>query len=141
VQRLYNECVGVWHHRHGLDQRHRDGIDHRIRLQQSGANTESRFGVWELQCLELPGDYSRWRFVQRHVHAHAARVTLDHQCGGNGNWRLAVNPRQRARVDAFMMWYTEHRNADERFMARTETALSSVGQRIGRVERVQVNAA
>jgi hypothetical protein len=46
-----------------------------------------------------------------------------------------------ARVDAFMMRYNEHRIADERFMARTETALSSFGQRIGRVERVQDSAA
>jgi hypothetical protein len=42
-----------------------------------------------------------------------------------------------ARVDAFMMRYNEHRIADERFMARTETALTSLGQRVGRVERVQ----
>ena len=42
-----------------------------------------------------------------------------------------------ARVDAFMMRYSEHRIADERFMARSETALAALGQRIGRVERVQ----
>jgi hypothetical protein len=46
-----------------------------------------------------------------------------------------------ARVDAFMMRYNEHRIADERFMARTETALNALGQRIGRVERVQDHAA
>jgi hypothetical protein len=42
-----------------------------------------------------------------------------------------------ARVDAFMMRYNEHRIADERFMARTETALNGLGHRIGRLERVQ----
>jgi hypothetical protein len=46
-----------------------------------------------------------------------------------------------ARVDAFMATYTEHRISDERFMARTDTALTSLAQRIGRVERVQDNAA
>jgi hypothetical protein len=46
-----------------------------------------------------------------------------------------------ARVDAFMAMYTEHRIADERFMARTDVALSALAQRIGRVERVQDNAA
>lgn len=46
-----------------------------------------------------------------------------------------------ARVDAFMASYTEHRIADERFMARTDSALESLAQRIGRVERVQDNAA
>ena len=46
-----------------------------------------------------------------------------------------------ARVDAFMMRYNEHRITDERFMARTDTALSSLAQRIGRVERVQDHAA
>ena len=42
-----------------------------------------------------------------------------------------------ARVDDFMARSTEHRITDERFMARTDTALNSLGQRIGRVERVQ----
>jgi hypothetical protein len=46
-----------------------------------------------------------------------------------------------ARVDAFMASYTEHRITDERFMARTDTALHSLAQRIGRVERVQDHAA
>ena len=46
-----------------------------------------------------------------------------------------------ARVDAFMMRYNEHRIADERFMARAETAVNALGQRIGRVERVQDSAA
>ena len=46
-----------------------------------------------------------------------------------------------ARVDAFMATYTEHRMADERFMARADAALASLAQRIGRVERVQDNAA
>jgi hypothetical protein len=46
-----------------------------------------------------------------------------------------------ARVDAFMATYTEHRIADERFMARADAALSSLAQRIGRVERVQDHAA
>ena len=46
-----------------------------------------------------------------------------------------------ARVDAFMASYTEHRIADERFMARTDAALTSLAQRIGRVERVQDHAA
>jgi hypothetical protein len=46
-----------------------------------------------------------------------------------------------ARVDEFMARYTEHRIADERFMARTDTALHSLAQRIGRVERVQDHAA
>jgi hypothetical protein len=46
-----------------------------------------------------------------------------------------------ARVDAFMASYTEHRIADERFMARTDVALNSLAQRIGRVERVQDHAA
>jgi hypothetical protein len=45
-----------------------------------------------------------------------------------------------ARVDAFMMRYNEHRIADERFMARSETALNALGQRIARVERVQDHA-
>jgi hypothetical protein len=45
-----------------------------------------------------------------------------------------------ARVDVFMMRYSEHRIADERFMARSETALAALGQRIGRVERVQDGA-
>ena len=46
-----------------------------------------------------------------------------------------------ARVDAFMTTYTEHRIADERFMARADAALNSLAQRIGRVERVQDHAA
>ena len=46
-----------------------------------------------------------------------------------------------ARVDAFMATYTEHRIADERFMARTDAALAALAQRIGRVERVQDHAA
>jgi hypothetical protein len=46
-----------------------------------------------------------------------------------------------ARVDAFMASYTEHRISDERFMARTDTALNSLAQRIARVERVQDHAA
>ncbi len=46
-----------------------------------------------------------------------------------------------ARVDAFMASSTEHRVADERFMARTDVALNSLAQRIGRVERVQDHAA
>jgi hypothetical protein len=46
-----------------------------------------------------------------------------------------------ARVDEFMATYIEHRIADERFMARTDTALHSFAQRIGRVERVQDHAA
>src|SRR5258708_4643189 len=46
-----------------------------------------------------------------------------------------------ARVDAFMATYTEHRIADERFMARTDTALTALAQRVTRVERVQDNAA
>jgi hypothetical protein len=46
-----------------------------------------------------------------------------------------------ARVDAFMASNTEHRVADERFMARTDVALHSLAQRIGRVERVQDHAA
>jgi hypothetical protein len=46
-----------------------------------------------------------------------------------------------ARVDEFMARYTEHRIVDERFMARTDTALHSLAQRIGRVERVQDHAA
>ena len=45
------------------------------------------------------------------------------------------------RVDQFMATYTEHRIADERFMARAETALHSLAQRIGRLERVQDHAA
>ena len=39
------------------------------------------------------------------------------------------------------MRYNEHQIADERFMARAETALNALGQRIGRVERVQDHAA
>src|SRR5258708_3787957 len=46
-----------------------------------------------------------------------------------------------ARVDDFIARSTEHRIADERFMARTETALTSLAQRVGRVERVQDHAA
>ena len=46
-----------------------------------------------------------------------------------------------ARVDAFMASYTTHRIADERFMARTDAALSALAQRIGRVERVQDHVA
>jgi hypothetical protein len=46
-----------------------------------------------------------------------------------------------ARVDDFMARSAEHRITDERFMARTDTALSSLAQRIGRVERVQDHAA
>ena len=45
------------------------------------------------------------------------------------------------RVDEFMARYTEHRIADERFMARTDTALQSLAQRVGRLERAQDHAA